>query len=223
AEQYRICAIARELLQGEHAVGRVIARPFAGKTGDFYRTAGRKDFSLLPPTPTVLERLKAAGLTVFGVGKIEDIFSGQGLTDSNHTHNNAETLAFVSELLDREFKGLVFANCIDFDMVYGHRNDVRGFAAALTAVDEWLADNLTRLRPGDVMILTGDHGGDPTTSSTDHSREYTPLLVLGPNLPENINLGTRKTFADLAATLCYCFDLEPWTVGEEFGSLLFKQ
>lgn len=223
AEQYRICAIAREILQGEHGVGRVIARPFAGELGNFYRTAGRKDFSLLPPAPTVLDRLKAAGLTVFGVGKIEDIFSGQGLTDSNHTHNNAETLAFVSELLDREFKGLVFANCIDFDMLYGHRNDVRGFATALAEVDAWLAANLIRLRPGDVMILTGDHGGDPTTSSTDHSREYTPLLVFGPDLPENINLGTRKTFADLAATLCYWFKLEPWSVGEEFGSILIKQ
>ncbi|HEY8463694.1 MAG TPA: phosphopentomutase [Bacillota bacterium] len=219
-ELYRICAIARQLLQGEHAVGRVIARPFTGVPGNFYRTAGRKDFTLLPPAPTVLDRLKAAGLTVFGVGKIEDIFSGQGLTDSNHTQNSMETLAFISELLERDFRGLVFANCIDFDMLYGHRNDVRGFAKALADVDAWLGNNLSRLAPGDVLILTADHGVDPTTSSTDHSREYTPLLIFGPGLPERIDLGIRKTFADLAATLCYWFKLEPWPVGEEFGSRL---
>jgi phosphopentomutase len=220
AELYRICETARELLQGEHAVGRVIARPFLGEPGSYYRTEHRKDFSLKPLAPTVLDRLKAAGLTVFGVGKIEDIFCRQGLTDSNHTHNNRETLAFVSELLDRDFQGLVFANCIDFDMLYGHRNDVAGFAQALRETDAWLAANVPRLRPGDLLIVTGDHGGDPTTPSTDHSREYVPLLVWGPGLPGNVDLGVRETFADLAATLCYWFSLPPWLVGREFGSLL---
>jgi phosphopentomutase len=217
-EQYRYCEIARQILQGEHAVGRVIARPFLGKPGSFYRTPGRKDFSLKPLTPTVLDRLKAKGLTVYGVGKIEDIFSWQGLTDSNHTHDNQETLTFISKLIDRDFKGLVFANCIDFDMKYGHRNDPQGFATALESVDRWLGQNLPKLRNGDLMIITGDHGVDPTTISTDHSREYTPLLLLGPNMPVGINLGIRNSFADIAATLCYWFDLEPWPVGEEFAS-----
>jgi phosphopentomutase len=219
-ELYRCCEIARALLHGEHAVGRVIARPFAGEPGRYYRTESRKDFSLKPLGPTVLDRLKAAGLTVFGVGKIEDIFSWQGLTASNHTHNNRETLAFLSELIDRDFQGLVFANCIDFDMLYGHRNDVAGFAQALQAVDTWLGQNTARLRPGDLMMVTGDHGVDPTTLSTDHSREYVPLLIFGPGLSQPVDLGIRETFADLAATLCYCFGLAPWPVGREFGSRL---
>lgn len=219
-ELYRCCEIAREILVGEHAVGRVIARPFLGEPGSFYRTPGRKDFSLKPFSPTVLDRLKEAGLTVYGVGKIEDIFNYQGLTDSNHTHNNRETLDFVSHLIETDFKGLVFANCIDFDMVYGHRNDVKGFAQALEAVDLWLGENLPKLREGDLMIITGDHGGDPTTPSTDHSREYTPLLLFGPGLPQGVNLGTRSTFADIAASICAWFTLEPWPIGEEFISLL---
>jgi len=148
------------------------------------------------------------------VKEIEDIFSGQGLTDSNHTRNNAETLSFISELIDQDFTGLVFANCIDFDMLYGHRNDCEGFYRALKNVDDWLGENLVRLRRGDLLIITADHGGDPTTPSTDHSREYTPLLIAGPGLAEGIALGTRKTFADIAASLCDWFRLEPWPVGE---------
>lgn len=219
-ELYRYCEIARRILIGEHAVGRVIARPFAGKPGEFYRTAGRKDFSLEPIGPTVLDRAKAAGLTVYGVGKIEDIFCNRGLTDSNHTHNNQETLEFVSYLIKQDFKGLVFANCIDFDMVYGHRNDYLGYAKALQEVDQWIDNNLRNLQEGDLIIITGDHGCDPTTPSTDHSREYTPLLIAGPNLPEGIDLGIRKTFADIAASICYWFGLEPLPVGEEFASLI---
>jgi phosphopentomutase len=219
-ELYRICEMAREILQGEHGVGRVIARPFLGQPGTFYRTPNRKDFSLKPFAPTVLDRMKDAGLTVYGVGKIEDIFSWQGLTDSNHTHNNQETLEFVSELIETDFEGLVFANCIDFDMLYGHRNDPQGFGKALEQVDRWIGLNFPKLRDGDVMIFTGDHGVDPTTASTDHSREYTPLLVFGPALPGGVNLGTRDTFADIAASLCCWFGLQPWPVGSEFVSLL---
>jgi phosphopentomutase len=215
---YQYCETAREMLGGEHAVGRVIARPFLGKPGSFYRTPGRKDFSLKPFGPTALDRIKAKGLTVYGVGKLEDIFSYQGLTDSNHTHNNQETLAFTSELIERDFKGLVFVNCIDFDMLYGHRNDPTGYAKALQEFDTWMGQNLPKLRRGDVMIITGDHGGDPTTPSTDHSREYTPLLIVGPGLPDGIDLGIRGTFADIAASLCHWFNLEPWPVGEEFAS-----
>jgi phosphopentomutase len=219
-ELYHYCEIARKLLHGEHAVGRVIARPFRGTPGNYFRTENRKDFSLKPLGPTVLDRLKNAGLTVFGVGKIEDIFSWQGLTDSNHTHNNRETLAFLKELIGRDFQGLVFANCIDFDMLYGHRNDPVGFAGALREVDTWLGQNISLLKPGDLLIVTGDHGCDPTTPSTDHSREYVPLLIMGPGLPENVDLGARETFTDLAATLCYWFGLEAWPVGREFGSLI---
>lgn len=213
-ELYRYCEIARRILQGEHGVGRVIARPFLGGPGSFYRTAGRKDFSLKPIKPTVLDRMKEAGLTVFGVGKIEDIFSWQGLTDSNHTRNNLETLSFLNKLIEEDFQGLAFANCIDFDMLYGHRNDTEGFYRALQEVDNWLGENLPRLRRGDLLIITSDHGGDPTTPSTDHSREYTPLLIAGPGLTQGIDLGTRKTFADIAASLCNWFDLQPWPVGE---------
>ncbi len=217
-ELYRYCEIAREIMSGDHAVGRIIARPFLGEPDNFYRTERRKDFSLKPTGPIVLDRLKDAGLTVYGVGKIEDIFCQQGLTASNHTHNNHETLAYITELMRKDFEGLVFANCVDFDMNYGHRNDAAGFAKALTTVDDWLGLNLSNLRLGDVIIFTGDHGCDPTTASTDHSREYTPLLLLGPGFPQGVNLGTRKTFADIAATLCYWFGLEPWPVGTEFGS-----
>lgn len=213
-ELYRDCEIARQILQGEHGVGRVIARPFLGKPGGFYRTAGRKDFSLKPFGPIVLDRIKDAGMTVFGVGKIEDIFAWQGLTDSNHTHNNGETLAFISELIAKDFQGLVFANCVDFDMVYGHRNDTEGFYNALKEVDSWLEENAPKLREGDLLIITADHGCDPTTVSSDHSREYTPLLILGSGLPHGVNLGVRKTFADIAASLCNWFNLEPWPVGE---------
>jgi phosphopentomutase len=217
-ELYRICEVTREMLQGEWGVGRVIARPFTGSPGSFKRTEGRKDYSLKPFAPSVLDRMKAAGLTVFGVGKLEDIFVRQGLTDSNHTHNNAETLSFISELMDRDFSGLVFANCVDFDMLYGHRNDAPGYAAALADFDEWLDENLPKLQPGDCMIVTGDHGGDPTTSGTDHSREYVPLLIFIPGAPQGIDLGIRESFSDIAASLCYWFQLEPWPVGKEFAS-----
>jgi len=221
-ELYHYCEIARELLQGEHAVGRVIARPFKGEVGNFVRTGNRKDFSLNPIGETILERLKANGLTVYGVGKIEDIFNSQGLTASNHTHNNQETLTFLSELLAEDFNGLVFANCIDFDMLYGHRNDPQGFAQALVEVDTWLGENLSKLQAGDLLVITGDHGCDPTTSSTDHSREYTPLLVFGAEIKAGINLGIRSSFADIAASLAYWFGLESWTVGTEFASLIMK-
>ncbi len=219
---YRYCEIARSLLQGEHGIGRVIARPFCGEPGSFYRTDGRKDFSLDPIQPTILDRLKEKDYTVFGVGKIEDIFNMRGLTHSNHTHNNQETLTFVSELIEQDFKGLVFANCIDFDMLYGHRNDPVGYAKALEMMDEWLGRNIPKLHAGDVLIITGDHGGDPTTPSTDHSREYTPLLLFGPNLPDGVGLGIRNSFADIAATIAYWFEIDNWSVGTEFASLIEK-
>ena len=223
AEQYRYAELARGMLINEYAVARVISRPFAGEPGAFYRTPNRKDFSLPPPGLTILDRIKAAGYTVYGVGKIDDIFCQQGLTDSNHTHNNQETLAFLTQLIKEDFQGLVFANCIDFDMLYGHRNDPQGFKMALEEVDRWLGENIPQLNSDDLLLITGDHGNDPTTLGTDHSREYIPLLVFGNDLVENVNLGVRQTFADIAASLADWFGLTPWPVGKSFAGLVKKK
>src|SRR5690606_25185661 len=214
---YEMCQIAREILQGEHAVGRVIARPFVGQPGNFQRTARRKDFSLPPPRPTVLDRLVAAGVPVFSVGKIEDIFAGQGITAGQRTKNNMETVdGVISRLRTEAGPCLVFANCIDFDMLYGHRNDPEGMARALAEFDARVPEILDSLRPGDLLIVVGDHGNDPTTPSTGHSREYTPLLCYSPNGRAGVSLGTRATFADVAATLAEYFAVEPPEAGTSF-------
>ena len=216
-ELYRICQIARDLLQGEHQVARVIARPFMGKAGSFTRTTRRKDFSVVPPAETILDRAAAAGIAVVGVGKIEDIFSGRGLTDSYHTGDNRSTfeqLMVLGEHLDAP--ALVFANCVDFDSLYGHRNDVEGFAAALMTADDYLQALAALLKPDDLLIITSDHGGDPTTPSTDHSREYVPLLVTGPNVRKDVALGVRSSFTDVAATIADLFGLTGWEKGESF-------
>ncbi|MDK2793736.1 MAG: phosphopentomutase [Caldanaerobacter sp.] len=176
-ELYRMCEIAREILKGDHAVGRVIARPFIGSPGNFVRTANRKDFSLKPFGPTVLDMLKEAGYQVYAVGKIEDIFAGQGITDSIHTGNNDEGITATIEAMDAVKKGIIFTNLVDFDMVYGHRNDVNGYAKALKHFDERLPEIMLRLKEEDLLIITADHGCDPTTPGTDHTREYVPLLV----------------------------------------------
>ncbi|HEY8495972.1 MAG TPA: phosphopentomutase [Limnochordales bacterium] len=214
---YEICRIARDILQGEHAVGRVIARPFVGEPGKFQRTARRKDFSLPPPRPTVLDRLVAAGVPVFSVGKIEDIFAGQGITAGQRTKSNMETVdGVISRLRTEAGPCLVFANCIDFDMLYGHRNDPEGMARALAEFDARVPEILDSLRPGDLLIVVGDHGNDPTTPSTDHSREYTPLLCYSPHGRTGVSLGTRATFADVAATLAEYFAVEPPEAGTSF-------
>lgn len=200
-ELYRYCRIAREMLQDELGVARVIARPFAGKPGQFWRTPDRKDFAVDPPISTVMDRISAAGQRVYGVGKIEDIFNHKGLTDSNHTHNNNETLAALLEIVKTSFNGLVFANCIDFDMVYGHRNDVKGYAEALMEADRKIAELARVLADDELLMVTGDHGCDPTTASTDHSREYVPLLVYGPSIKPGVDLGVRTSFCDLGATV----------------------
>ena len=178
-ELYAICRTAREMLTGEYGVGRVIARPFIGTAPDFKRTENRRDFSLLPPKDTMLNKLSAAGLDVIGVGKIGDIFAMSGLTETHPTHNNGEGMAKAYELLDRDFHGLCFVNLVDFDMKYGHRQDAVGYAEALNAFDSWLGRALPKLRPDDVLIITADHGCDPSTPSTDHSREYTPMVAFG--------------------------------------------
>jgi phosphopentomutase len=216
-ELYRLCQIARDLLTGEHAVGRVIARPFVGRPGNFTRTERRKDFSLEPPADTILDVAKAAGLEVAGVGKIEDIFAHRGLTHSNHTGTNMAGVAAIRGVLDTAEPGLIFANLVDFDALYGHRNNPQGFAEALEAFDRRLPEITHSLRDDDVLILTADHGNDPTTPSTDHSRERVPFLAYGRPVRPNHDLGTRASFADVAATVADLLDLRWRGTGQSFA------
>lgn len=214
-ELYRICRIAREILQGEYAVGRVIARPFTGTPGHFRRTERRHDFSLPPTGPTILDALSEAGVPVTAIGKINDIFAGRGITTAIRTANNEEGLRAIAKAAADVTAGLIFANLVDFDMLYGHRNDPHGYAAALEAFDAALPGIIALLHPGDLLIITADHGCDPTTASTDHSREYVPLLVFNPARPAGRPLGTRQTFADVAATVAEAFALS-WPLGQSF-------
>lgn len=197
-ELYRACETAREILTGEYAVGRVIARPFAGEY-PFKRTENRRDFSLKPPR-TLLNILKEAGKDVISVGKINDIFAGEGITRAVTAHKNEEGMAALAACAKEDFDGLCFVNLVDFDMLYGHRNDAPGYARALNAFDAFLPSLLSRMRRGDLLIVTADHGCDPSTPSTDHSREYVPVLVYGDGV-KAVNLGTRGTFSDVAATV----------------------
>lgn len=216
-QQYWMCLQAREMLQGEHGVGRVIARPFLGSTPEnFTRTERRRDYPLPPPGQTVIDKAVAAGLEVCSVGKIDDIFAHRGITRSNHTTNNAASLAATLEFLEQDFKGIQFVNLIEFDMIYGHRNDPAGYAAALKKVDDAVPEILKRLRPGDIAMFVSDHGVDPTTASTDHSREYAPLLVFGPPVRQGVALGDRDSFSDVAATIAQALHLEPPLVGQSF-------
>lgn len=215
-ELYRMCQIARELLTGEHAVGRVIARPFVGESGDYRRTERRRDWSLLPPRPTVLDKLAGAGRDVLAVGKIDDIFARRGITQSAHVVSNAESVDRLLEFMRAGFHGLLFANLIEFDMLYGHRNDPHGYARALEEFDRRLPDILAAMGEGDMLIVTSDHGNDPVTPSTDHSREYVPLLVAGQRVRPGVDLGIRSSFADVAATIADVFDLERPEIGTSF-------
>lgn len=219
-ELYHMCQIARELLAGEHAVGRVIARPFVGESGNFTRTERRRDFSLLPPRDTILDVLKADGREVMGVGKIEDIFAYRGLTQSNHTGNNMDSVEAILRFMASDADGLIFANLIDFDMLYGHRNNPRGYADALEAFDARLPEIQVALRGVDVLMITADHGNDPTTASTDHSRERVPILVAGPRVHRALALGTRNSFADVAATIADLLDVAWNGAGESFAYAL---
>ncbi len=216
-ELYRICQIARELLTGDQAVGRVIARPFVGEPGNFQRTENRKDFSLTPPHDTILDVVKAAGKEVMGVGKIEDIFAHRGLTMSSHTGNNMVGVDAIIEYCQLSNEGLLFANLVDFDSLYGHRNDPRGYADTLEAFDRRLPMIKIAMRGHDVTLITADHGNDPTTSSTDHSRERVPLLAFGAHVKPNVNIGTRATFADVSATIADLLDLHWSGPGESFA------
>jgi phosphopentomutase len=216
-ELYRICRIARELLAGEHAVGRVIARPFVGQSGNFVRTENRQDFSLVPPNDTILDVVKAAGQEVMGVGKIEDIFAHRGLTQSNHTGNDMAGVEAIIEFCRMENAGLIFTNLNDFDTLYGHRNNPRGYADALEAFDQRLPEIEVALRDDDVTMITADHGNDPTTPSTDHSRERVPVLVFGHHIKPGVDLGTRSTFADVSATIADLLDVDWPGPGESFA------
>ena len=215
-ELYEDCRIARKILVGEHGVGRVIARPFVGpKEGPFVRTAHRHDFSLLPPKPTMLDHLKAAGKDVIAVGKIMDIFAGSGITEHVYTSGNEEGIQRTLEYMDRDFEGLCFINLVDYDMLYGHRRDIDGYAKALTYFDEKLPELLGKLREGDALLITADHGCDPGyLKTTDHTREYVPLIICGPNVPA-VNFGTRETFADIAATVLSMLGAKGETAGND--------
>ncbi len=215
-ELYEACRIARGLLVGRHAVGRVIARPFTGDKGDYRRTTNRRDFSLTPPAATLLDRLTERGLPVFTIGKVDELFAGRGVSDAFHTKDNAEGEAILCELARKGGDGLVFANLVDFDQQYGHRNDPAGFARALEQFDGRAAELLSSLRSDELCMITADHGNDPTTPSTDHSREYVPLLVAGPRVRAGGDLGTRESFADIAATISEMFSVTMPTSGRSF-------
>lgn len=204
---YEYCKIARKLLTGEHGVGRVIARPFVGSPGNFTRTTNRHDFSIEPPKKTILDVLNAKGFDVLSVGKIVDIFTGRGITKFVRTTGNADGIDKTLEYMDEDFCGLCFTNLVDFDMLYGHRNNVDGYAAALSYFDDRLPEILDKMRDDDLLMITADHGCDPGTASTDHSREYIPLVMYGKNIKADINYHTRETFADIGATVLSYFGI----------------
>jgi phosphopentomutase len=215
-ELYRQCEIAFDMLVTGQGIGRIIARPFVGKPGTFQRTSNRRDFAMPPPRPTLLDRLKDAGLPVVAIGKIEDLYARHGITHAVHTTSDDEGMDEVEWAMAVTDRGLIFANLVDFDTLYGHRNNVEGYATNLERFDARLSELLPRLREDDLLVLTADHGNDPTTASTDHSREYVPLLVAGPRVRAGVNLGTRETYADLAQTLAENFGVAPVESGTSF-------
>ncbi|HEX6777660.1 MAG TPA: phosphopentomutase [Ktedonobacterales bacterium] len=217
-ELYAMCTTARKLLTGEHAVGRVIARPFIGTPGNFTRTPHRRDFSLEPLGTTLLDLLMARGDAVIGLGKIEDLFAGRGLTERDHTETNNAGMAASLRCLERDFTGLLFVNLVECDQLWGHRRDPRGYAQALRDVDAWIPEVQARMRPGDALFITGDHGVDPTAHGTDHTRECVPLLAWGPGLRGGVDLGTRTTFADLGQTIAAAFGVSHLSAGTSFAS-----
>jgi phosphopentomutase len=218
-EQYKICETAREILRGPFEVGRVIARPFTGEAGSFTRTANRKDYAVPPPKGMLLDQLDQRDIPVFSVGKIFDVFLGRGIRRYEKTKTNADGMQKTLDALAESSEGLIFVNLVDFDTLYGHRNDVEGYARALEAVDDWLPALLSRLNDDDLLIVTADHGCDPTTPSTDHSREYVPLLVTGPRVRAGVDLGTRATLSDIGQTVADNFGARI-AAGESFLSQL---
>lgn len=218
-ELYKICETARDILRGPYEVGRVIARPFTGEPGSFARTANRKDYAISPPRGMLLDQLASARVPVHSVGKIFDIFLGRGIAVYDKTKSNAEGMKLTLEALEATPEGLIFVNLVDFDMLYGHRNDPEGYAAALEAADAWLPALQAALRPDDLLIFCADHGCDPTTPSTDHSREYTPLLCFSPRSGAGVNLGTRASLSDIGQTIAANFGVAI-SHGTSFGDQL---
>jgi phosphopentomutase len=214
---YEMCVLARGILQGPHALGRVIARPFLGASAaDFYRTPGRRDFSLPPIGETMLDALSGSGLDVLAVGKIDDIFSGRGITKGEHSAGNPACMDTLAKFLKQPFRGLCFVNLVDFDMVYGHRRDAQGYADALMYFDGRLPEVTAVMDAGDLLLITADHGCDPTFRGTDHTREYAPLIAWRPGMKKTVDLGIRATFADIAATVC-----DALGVDRRFGAISF--
>ena len=214
---YEYCHIARQQLKGKHGVGRVIARPFVGESGAYKRTSNRHDYSLEPPTKTLLDAVKEAGLASIGVGKIHDIFAGIGTTEHVYNTSNANGMEHTLHYADQDFKGLCFVNLVDFDMLYGHRRDIDGYANALTEFDAWLPKLMEKLGDEDIVMITADHGCDPAyTATTDHTREYVPLLILGKQV-KPVNLGMRNSFADIAATVAELLDVDYTCPGKSFA------
>ena len=218
-ELYEDCRIARKILTGKHAVGRVIARPFTGEAPDFKRTTNRHDFSLLPPKRTMLVSLQEHGFDTYGVGKIYDIFAGQGIAHTTSISGNEDGMEKTLKLMDENFTGLCFVNLVDFDMLYGHRNDVDGYARAATVFDRQLGQMMEKVGDEDVILITADHGCDPGAPGTDHTREYTPMLLYGKAVKAGVSLGTRSTFADIAATVLDMFEIPETLDGESFWNL----
>ena len=207
-ELYEVCQKVREIMQGDDAVGRIIARPFVGRYPDFVRTANRKDFCLPAPKDTILDVLSREGLDTKAVGKISDIFSGRGIDESVHIENNAEGMDVTINYLDKRFDGLCFVNLVDFDSIYGHRNNVDGYAAAVSEFDVRLGEFLEEMSQNDILFITADHGCDPCFKGTNHTREYTPMLVYGKKIKNGVNLGTRRGFCDIGKTICDVFGVK---------------
>lgn len=221
-ELYRYCEMAREMLVGEHGVGRVIARPFIGEEGNFTRTSRRHDYSLTPPAPTMMDALIEGGFATYGVGKIYDIFAGKGIQNTIRIENNVDGMEKTFAYQKEDFTGLCFVNLVDFDMMYGHRNDIDGYAKAASVFDKQLHIFLENMKDEDILMITADHGCDPGFKGTDHSREYVPLLIYGRDIKENVNLGTRDSFADIAATIQDIFGVKQLTAGRSFKDEIMK-
>ncbi len=220
---YNWCLAARnKVLVGEHAVGRVIARPFHGKPGRFSRTAGRRDFSLSPPGPTLLDLVSSCGLQVLSVGKVKDIFAGKGVTRHVPASGNEEIINALRQGLQEDFQGIMWATLVDFDMLYGHRNDTAGFASAMEDFDLFLGEAMNLLKTEDLLVISADHGCDPSFTGTDHTREYVPLLVYNPNIIPT-SLGIRESFADMGATICELLKCSPTISGHSFAGKLFEE
>lgn len=222
-ELYRICTIAREMLIGDRLVGRVIARPFIGKAGEFKRTSNRRDFAIDPPGKTMLDYIKGNGLSVMAVGKIEDIFNKKGITKAVHIKNNMDGVDKTLEYMEENDKGLIFTNLVDFDMLYGHRNNAEGYRDALESFDRRLPEIIGAMKKDDVLFITADHGCDPTTESTDHSREHIPVLIFGDEIKENVNIGIRDSFTDIGKSVLELLKVENQLPGISFAECILKE